>query len=165
MSAYTLLYYPGFHPNAIWLRRILLLADDVVRIVPADVEADDPDDLLELQNSVPGCLRSLSPEERDVAIETDNMPRLEKAFAFLARSHPKRPKKKITIEISRGSMSIVGHVFLHHAKVSRAIYHELRRHGLLIEDLSELSHDQGFLVVDEAASNLILTQPPQTVPV
>src|SRR5689334_20886536 len=63
MSAYTLLYYPGFHPNAIWLRRILLLADDVVRIVPADANADDPDDLLELQNSVPGCLRAISPEE------------------------------------------------------------------------------------------------------
>lgn len=141
-----------------------MLADDVVRIVPQDVDAADPDELLELQDSVPGCLRAMSPEEPDVAIETDDMPRLAKAFAVLARSRRRHSKKKIAIEISRsGSISIVGHVFLHHAKVSRAIHEELRRHGLLIEGLSDelrrngLSGAKGFLVVDEDASNLILS--------
>jgi hypothetical protein len=158
MTTYTLLYYPGFHPNAVWLRRVLLLADDVTRIVPTDVDAEDPDDLLALQDFIPGCLHAISPEERDVAIENRRMPRLAKAFAFLAQSRRKPSKQTVEIRITKnGFLSIVGHVFLHSAKVSPVIHEELRRNKLVIDGLERLSDREGFLVVDEDASNLILS--------
>src|SRR5580692_10433998 len=97
MNPYSLLYYPGFHPDAIWLRRVLLLADNLTRIVPTDVHTGDPDNLLALQECIPGCLQSISPEPRDIAIEENDIPRLARAFAFLARSHPKRSSKRVEI--------------------------------------------------------------------
>jgi len=159
MKPYTLLYYPDFHPNEIWLRRVLLLADGVTRIVPTDVKLDDTEDLLALQDSIPGSLSTISPEEGDVAIERDDLPRLAKAFAFLARSHrPKKKRKKITIQISDdGSLSIAGHVFLHTAKVSPVIHKQLSRNGLILPGLEKISGQEGFIVVDEAASDLILS--------
>ena len=158
MNAYSLLYYPGFHPDAIWLRRVFLLADNLTRIVPIDVQTGDPDNLLALQDCIPGCLQSISPEAHDVAIEEHDMPRLAKAFAFLARSHPERLNKRVEIKmvISQiGSLSVLGYVFLHHAKVSPAIHEELRRNKLIVDGFDGLL--EGFLVVDQNASNLILS--------
>ena len=158
MSNYTLLYYPSFSPESAWLRRVLLLADEVKRIVPNDVEIHDPDDLLALQDSIPGCLSAISPLGSDVAIENDTLPRLRKAFAFIARSKSKRSRKTFTVEISAdGAMSVAGHVFLHNAKLSPIIHEELRRHQLTISWLGKLSSQEGFHVVDEAASDLILS--------
>ncbi len=112
----------------------------------------------------PGACAQYRPKNAHVAIETQELPRLGKAFAVLAHSRPKRPKKRIAIEISEaGSISIEGHVFLHHAKVSHTIHEELRRHGLLIEGFADKLHRKGlsdledFLVVDEGASSLILS--------
>jgi hypothetical protein len=158
MSKYTLLYYPDFHPDPVWLRRVLLLADDVKRIVPTDVELRDPDALIALQDSIPGCLSEISPKQSDVAIENDNLPRIAKAFALLAQSRGRRAKKRATIEFSTdGSLSVIGHVFLHNAKLSPLIREELRRNKLIIDELGSLSDRKGFLVVDEAASDLILS--------
>lgn len=153
MNEYALLYYPDFHPDSVWLRRVLLLSDSVTRIVPTDVELDDPDELRALQGSIPNCLRAISPEERDVMIESQNLPRLARAFAFLARAEGKRSKKKITITISGGSMSIAGHVFLHTAKISPVIHEELQRHRLILKGFGQ----GDFLAVDEGASHLILS--------
>jgi hypothetical protein len=158
MTAYPLLYYPDFQPDPVWLRRILLLADSVTRIVPNDIHLNDPDDLLALQDSVPGCLGRISPDERDITIESVELPRLAKAFAFLGRSKARLSKKTVTISISNeGAVSIIDHVFLHSAKVSPAIHEELLRNGLIISGLETLSGREGFLVVDEAASDLILS--------
>src|SRR5579859_2451449 len=145
MNSYTLLYYPGFHPNTVWLHRVLLLADDVTRIVPTDVDLADPDDLLAMQDSIPGCLRAISPEGGDVAIENHDMPRLLKAFAFLAQSRHKLSKNHVEITISQtGSMSIAGHVFLHSAKVSPIIHEELRRNSLILDGFEALPGAEGF---------------------
>jgi len=133
MNDYTLLYYPNFHPNAGWLRRVLLLSDSVARIVPTDVNIVDPEGLRMLQDSIPGCLKTISPETRDVAIEMYNMPRLAKSFAILARSRKKRSRKEIRITIAKdGSISIAGHVFLHNAKISPKIHEQLDRNGLIL---------------------------------
>jgi hypothetical protein len=153
MNEYTLLYYPDFHPDSVWLRRVLLLSDNVTRIVPSDVDLRDPEELCALQESIPDCVRKIAPQEHDVRIESQNLPRLAKAFSLLARSRPKRSRKKIEITISNGSMSISGHVFLHSAKISPVIHEELNRHRLIIDGFGE----GGFLVVDEAASHLILS--------
>jgi hypothetical protein len=158
MTSYSLLYYPDFQPDAVWLRRVLLLADNVTRIVPSDVELRDPPNLLALQDCIPDCLRRISPQQGDVAIEEENLPRLAKAFSLLARPRGKSPKKKVTILISKdGSQSLVDHVFLHNSKISEAIKEELRRNDLILDGFEKMSGQDGFLVVDEAASDLILS--------
>ena len=158
MNAYSLLYYPGFHPNPIWLRRVLLLTDHLTRVVPTDVPTSDPEGLLALQEVVPECLRSISPVETDITIAYHEMPRLARAFAFLAASRGEASKRRVEISISEnGSISILGHVFLHHDKVSPKILEELRRNKLIIEGLDKYTGFGGFLVVDENASNLILS--------
>jgi hypothetical protein len=112
-------------------------------------------DLLELQGVIPECLHSISPEAGDVAIENHDISRLTKAFAFLARSRAGR-KDKISVVISKsGTMSISGHVFLHHDKVSPVIHAELRRNNLIIDGLEK--NLGGFLAVDQSASDLILS--------
>jgi hypothetical protein len=163
MNNYTLLYYPDFHPDPVWLRKILLLADNVTRIIP-DValrDLDDPDDLLALQDSNPGCLSVISPEKDDVSVESDNMPRLKKAFALLAQAQGRGAKTKVEITLSNdGSVSIAGHVFLHSAKVSPFIYEELGRNALMLsgfEDVFRKLSGQEFIAVEETAADLILS--------
>jgi hypothetical protein len=64
----------------------------------------------------------------------------------------------VEVQISQtGSISIFGHVFLHSSKVSPAIHKELRRNKLIIKELETLPGAEGFLVVDEDASDLILS--------
>jgi hypothetical protein len=156
MSNYALLYYPDFSPDPAWLRRILLLADQVARIVPNDVDPGDPEDLLAMQERIPDCLSTISPEPEDVALESDGLPRLSKAFAYLAESRGSRSAKQIEITFSGGDVSIAGHVFLHDSKLSSVVRSELRSKGLVIDELSELYGQDGFLVVHEGASDLIL---------
>jgi|SRR5208283_3606501 len=163
MNRYTLLYYPNFHPDPVWLRKILLLADNITRIVPDEAlrDLDDPDELLRLQDTIPGCLSTISPDKDDVSIESDNLPRLKKAFALLAKAQGKGANKKVEILIDQnGSLSIGAHVFLHNAKVSPVIYEELRRNALLLsgfENLGRQPSSQDFIVVEESASDLILS--------
>jgi hypothetical protein len=158
VNTYTLIYYPGFYPNPIWLRRVLLLVDDLTRIVPTGVPTQDSPELLALQEAIPECLRSISPEARDVEIENHDIHRLTKAFAFLARSRKPTSRDKVEMVFSNdGSMSISGHTFLHHEKVSPRIYDELSRHKLMIPGLEKSLDLGGFLAVEKKASNLILS--------
>lgn len=158
MNTYNLLYYPGFYPSPIWSRRVLLLADHLTRVVPTDVHTSDPEDLVTLQDAVPGCLRSISPDETDIAGEDHEMPRLAKAFAFLAASRSKASKNKVEMSISKtGSISFLGYMFLHHDKVSPQILAALRQNKLIIEGFDKYLDFGRFLVVDENASNLILS--------
>jgi hypothetical protein len=97
MNRFTLLYYPGFHPDPVSLRRILLLADDSARIVPTDVPTQDSPDLKALQDAIPECLRSINPDDHDIAFEERHLARLTKAFAFLAQSRKGRAKNEVRI--------------------------------------------------------------------
>jgi hypothetical protein len=89
------------------------------------------------------------------------MPRLKKAFAWLAQAQGRGAKTKVEITISNdGSVSIAGHVFLHSAKVSPFIYEELRRNALMLsgfEGLVRQLSGHEFIVVEETASDLILS--------
>jgi CRP-like cAMP-binding protein len=156
MIEYRVLYYPNFSPASDWLRRVLMLSDSVIRIVPSDVKPDDSEDLLRLQETIPGCLSGIAPEEGDVAIEPGDEPRLRKAFALLGKKSKTR-SRKITVTIARdGSLSIAGHVFLHDSKISEFIERELRNNKLSIESLRKLSPSERFIPVREEASNIIL---------
>src|SRR5207249_3995355 len=46
-KAPPLIYYPDLHPPVGWLRSVLLLTDEVRRIVPDDVVTNDPPRLAE----------------------------------------------------------------------------------------------------------------------
>lgn len=158
MASYNVLYYPGFHPDPKWSRRILLLADSLIRIVPTDVPTHDSSSLLALQDAVPGCLQSVSPLNSDTTFNDKDMPRLAKAFALLGDSRGATARKRIEVHVSRtGTISVLGHTFLHNDKVSPIILDELRRNRLIIEGLDKYTDFGGFLVVDESASNLILS--------
>ena len=161
MNRYSVLYYPSFQPPEPWLRSILLLVDEVTRIVPADVDPHDPPSLLELASAVPGCLSTVAPTAADVTPQGTNLERLDKAFALIAGRKPRDHKTPVTILISPdGGTSVLGHVFLHETKVSREIKNLLREHHLLDNDVTRISGSLGaggFLVVDEKASNLIVS--------
>ena len=81
---YRVLYYPDFEPDPTWLRRILMVCDGVIRIVPTDVILDDPDDVKRLQDAVEGGLDRISPEAGDTAVEYADRDRLSKSFRALA---------------------------------------------------------------------------------
>jgi hypothetical protein len=156
MSEYGLLYYPDFQPDPDWLKKVLLLADRVTRIVPTDVKLDDPDELLRLQSHIPDCLSSIAPREDDIALDSQNLPRLKKAFAFLGQSNEMTPDRKVTIQISGGTVSFEGHTFLHASKISPEIEEALKRNGLMLDAFQDDFADRGFYIVNETASDLIL---------
>jgi hypothetical protein len=139
MVEYRVLYYPHFSPDSSWLRRVLLLSDQVIRIVPSDVKPDHPDNLRRLQDAIPGCLTAVAPDDADVAIEPGDRRRLRLAFELLGKRY-KKDSSSIEITISRnGGLSVAGHVFLHDSKLSDFVVHHLRSNGLLIESFRELT--------------------------
>lgn len=157
MTDYRVLYYPNFVPDALWLRRVLLLTDGVYRIVPDDVSPEDSEDVLRLQDAIPSCPESLAPTTNDVSVAHGEEPRLTQFFEALASDRRKR-SGDLTVEISSGGrVSIPGHVFVHDAKLSAFIVGELTRNGLLIEDLGRGFAGDRFVVIQEDASELILS--------
>jgi hypothetical protein len=120
MPPYRVLYYPAFSPDSRWLRQVLMVTDGVTRIVPSDVEPEDSEDLLRLQEAIPGCLRRMPPGKSDVAIELEDQPRLDRVLRLLSQ-RKRKGTKQITIEISAGKISVAGHVFIHKSKVSEFV--------------------------------------------
>lgn len=157
MSNYRLLYYPDFYPDVRWLRPVLLLADEVSRIVPADVTLDDPDELSALKEAIPGCLTATAPKGEDLGLDWDVLPRLSKAFRCLERITQDGKPENITVRISDGRVSVAGYSFLHHEKISRVFRAELKRHGLLIDGLAGALGQTQFDVVDKRASDLLVS--------
>src|SRR5581483_4837485 len=101
MLEYRVLYYPDFSPASTWLRRVLMLSDKVIRIVPSDVTPEDSRDLLRLQDAIPGCLTAVAPDQEDVAIEPGEQYRLRHAFELLGKKSEKG-SAKITVTVSNG---------------------------------------------------------------
>jgi hypothetical protein len=156
MIKYRVLYYPDFSPSPEWLRRVLLLSDNVVRIVPSDVTPQDADDLLRLQDVIPDCLTAIAPEDSDIAIEPGDEPRLTRAFELLGKRSKKSARTIKVIISPDGSLSVAGHVFLHDSKLSKFVLQQLEANKLSIESLKGLSPSERFIPVRQEASNLIL---------
>ncbi len=155
MVEYRVLYYPDFSPDSTWLRRVLLLSDQVIRIVPSDVKPDDPDSLRRFQDAIPGCLTAVAPYDADVAIEPGDERRLRLAFQLLGKRY-KKDSRSIEITVSNGGLSVAGHVFLHDSKLSDFVIHQLRSNRLLIESFRELTPSARFIPVRKDASEVIL---------
>ena len=155
MNDYRVLYYPDFTPDQTWLRQILLLSDGVVRIVPPDVDPEDPDEIKRLQGAVQGCLCSVGPEEDDVAIEHGDEDRLARLFGQLSKERENGPAHVEMTISPGGQLAIADHVFIHDSKLSDFVQEQLRRNGLLLESLGALAPER-FFVVRQDASNIIL---------
>jgi hypothetical protein len=156
MIKYRVLYYPDFSPSPEWLRRVLLLSDNVVRIVPSDVTPEDAEDLRRLQDVIPDCLTAIAPEDSDIAIEPGDEPRLARAFELLGKRSKKSARTIEVIISTDGSLSVAGHVFLHDSKISNFVLHQLRANKLAIESLKGLSPSERFIPVRQEASSVIL---------
>jgi hypothetical protein len=159
MENYSVLYYPHFQPSVQWLKAILLLVDDVTRIVPKDVDPGDNDQLKELTQIIPGCLKSIAPNDFDIDIDDVNMQRMNKAFREIGKNLKTVENVTVDLRIDKG-ISVGGHVFLHQSKVSKQIHDALIENKLLNPKLQSILRNlvtEEFYVVPIQASNLILS--------
>lgn len=158
---YRVLYYPHFQPNPRWLLKILLLTDQVERIVPEDADTEDSDRIKELIQEIPGALVSESPKNLDIEFDALTMSRLKQAFRFIRERSFPEAKRQFELRFGQGgTLAIDGHVFLHHAKVAPRVRDLLIEEGLLLPSLEEITKSIGaekVHPVPEQASNLILS--------
>jgi hypothetical protein len=129
----ALLYYPDFHPRLEWLRSILLVTDEVKRIVPADFATDDPEPLKEMIGEVEGCLGSVPPSEVEITPSWDELQRLERAFHEVSK-YPAvgSTAGEFTLVIGpHGQWSFPGFTFMADRKISDAVRHALHRTGMI----------------------------------
>jgi hypothetical protein len=125
------------------------------------VDPGDPPGLLALQDAIPNCLHNIAPEPGDIDPDILNIARLEKAFAAISRRRTTKERKRLLVTISGSGASVAGHVFLHQSKVSGRIRDLLLGYNLVHQDATEISetvlNSDGFLVVDQQASQFVLT--------
>lgn len=161
MSEYTVLYYPSFHPDPAWLRKVLLLADHVARIVPTEVALGDPAPISELLRVLPDALVNLAPTADDITLDDLSLSRVGKAFRLLSRN-PIIPQDRTELTIHKGGgISVAGHMFLHRSKVAPEVGRLLAYHKLAQKDVNAMIRDApgsaDYIVVDERASHLVLS--------
>ena len=160
MNQYRVLYYPHFRPNPRWLLSILLLIDEVDRIVPKDADPEDPNLIRELIQEIPGAFVSYSPDIQDIQLEPLTLARLKQAFRHIREQSFGDKKHSVQLRLRGGTVEIDGHVFLHHAKVESSVRDLLVEEGLLVPSLEDMTREFGienYYPVPEQASNLILS--------
>jgi hypothetical protein len=156
-----ILYYPHYQPTSKWLRSMLLLTDQIERIVPSDADPEDDDLIKELMQSLPGSLTSRPPEQHDIDFDHLTLERLRFGFRFIKKNIDTTVTRGVKIVITpTGSISIEGHTFLHCAKIAPQVREMLKEEGLLLPFLKNYAGIIGaenYLPVPSEASNLILT--------
>ena len=162
MKTPALLYYPDFYPKAAWLRAVLLLVDEVKRIVPDDAEVDDPDPLKEIASEI-GGLTNIAPDEEQVNPDGDAKEWLAKTLRIIGtESAAKKSPKRIEILISpNGDIEFPGRVFLYDRKLSDLVRNLLEENGLIDHRAQKFADKIGqkrpTTLVDAAASNAVLS--------
>lgn len=149
--SYRVLYYPGFNPSKSWLRGMLLLSDQVVRIIPEDADHEDPEYVSRLADALPGSVQRISPTFEDTLIDNINIDRLERALHIASRGIDPR---RLSITIGRhATTSIEGYTFLHLSKLSEDVKQLLERSPVVHRWDSE----SRYLITPKAISGLILS--------
>ncbi len=140
---------------------MLLFVDGVVRIIPEDVDPKDSDVLKTLTNEIPGSLTSISPIPWDIDVEDVDIQRMDKAFRYIAKSLPLMQKGNFELIIGEGgTVSILGHVYLHQMKLSERVRESLIKNNLINLGITEIVRSLGaenYFPVPEKVSNLILS--------
>jgi hypothetical protein len=75
------LYYPSFEPHLDWLKAVLLLTDEVVRLIPQDAGHVDSEGIQHLKRLFPESLTEYSPNDEDTNVRDADFSRLEIAFS------------------------------------------------------------------------------------
>lgn len=160
-NRYKVLYYPHFQPNSKWLLSMLLLTDQIDRIVPEDAVPNDPDLIKELIQEIPGGFVSKSPTTEDIEFDRLTLQRLKQAFRYIREQSFGEKNPQIQIRVGRGgALEIDGHVFLHHGKVAPRVRELLIEEGMLspfLEEVVKNTGEENYHPVPERASNLILS--------
>jgi len=140
---------------------MLLLTDQIDRIVPEDADPKDPDIIRELIQEIPGCFVSKSPGGADIEFDRLTLQRLKRAFRYIREQSFGDKSRQITLCFGMGGeLSIDGHVFLHHGKVAPRVRELLIEEGMLLPSVEELIKNSGienYYPIPERASNLILS--------
>jgi hypothetical protein len=155
-----LLYYPDFYPDPRWLRAVLLLNDEVCRIVPKDVELDDPPALREIEGEL-GALTRIAPEGAHTQPYASSAEWLDRVFEIIARERRSQGESRsISIRLSGAQVEFSGNVFLYDQKLSCRVREMLESHGLIdpaVQSLAESLHGMGGVMIPAAAANAILS--------
>jgi hypothetical protein len=156
------LYYPSWNPPVSWVRSTLLVFDQIQVIRPTEVE--DPRyhvgnrAVFDLLPHTFGEIRkthyemTLDPQNREILIST---------LDFIANQKKMPSPKKLVLRYDlSGDVSVPGFVFLHLSKIPSFVKAALEQRGLIHllaeKVLRESGHLDGFRVVQEDASNVIL---------
>lgn len=156
-----LLYYPDFYPDPIWLRAVLLLTDNVKRIVPDDVALEDSDALKIISGEI-GGLSEFRPKQNHIEPYGNAAAWLEKTLDILGNETRLDHSQKVKILISnRGSYEFPGKVFLFDKKLSDRVRSLLEKNRLIDHNAHKLaaalSDVKNSVIVPAAAANAILS--------
>ena len=158
-NSLPVLYYPKFEPDQRWLRSVLLLVDEVVRIIPKDTGHADSLQTRKLSDEIPGCLKSISPTDNDIAVDFIKFNRLEKAFAQIRAKNRGRSPKNLRINIDGGRFRVEGNVWLSNSKLEPQIRELLIKYDLadMASPIAEMVPFENAILANEDASGLIVS--------
>jgi len=163
MPKFEALYYPNFEPPIDWLRSFLLFFDRIRTIVPKEMDFEPSKEISEISDIIPRAFETVSPKEKHIDLDYDNLVRLRKAFQIIKEKEPKTKHKKIEIQIDKeGRTQIMGYSFIHNTKISREVYSLLKEFGFMRSELKnsfvKCAFGIGsFSIVNESASDLIVS--------
>ncbi|WP_420125473.1 hypothetical protein [Longimicrobium sp.] len=153
------IYYPSFDPDERWLRAMLLVTDQVIRIIPNDAGHQDPEYVERLGSVLPGAIVRESPGANDTSLDAVNLQRLSKALSHIRETSSGLDRIEVIVGPG-GTIELPGKVWIHESKLSREVSRLLEENEL-IDDVStslvrEIGRDDVF-VVPAAASDLVLS--------
>src|SRR6266481_1114424 len=130
-----LLYYPDFYPNPTWLRAVLLLNDEVSRIVPKDVELADPEPLREIAGEL-GALSRIAPEGIHTEPYATSAEWMERAFSIIAReSHSNEKTRRISTQLSGARTEYPENILVRDEKLCARVREMLDKNRLIDPDI------------------------------
>ncbi len=148
---YTVLYYPEFDPSDAWLRRHLLLCDQVVRIIPRAALHNDPPHIRRLRAAIPGAISEISPTRDDVSPSQIQVKRLNRAFKILSQLDG--GSELANADAARSFPSFME---LHSAKLTRTSRHLLTMYRLAEPTIRRLGLESRYQGVRREAGHLIM---------
>jgi hypothetical protein len=151
-----ILYYPSFEPSAKLFRSFLLFFDTIKSIIPEKYDFKPSIGISKILDLVPDAFEPISPKNEDIYLDDLNLKRLKNAFEIIKEKKRENQPARLKVIIDGGSMSIQGYSFIHMDKISNKVLH-LLEDSKLICPLKSLPHDEEFLIVNEDACNLIVS--------
>ena len=156
-----MLYYPYYEPPSNWLRSFLLFFDTVRTIVPSDAKYVPSPEISSILDIYPTALNQIAPSNVDTEINETNRQILRNAFQLIAEKNHSSTKTVKLLFDPHGDIRIEGHTFLHESKISLNVRDLLLEYNLINNGISdvvrEISNIENYFVVNEEASNLIIS--------